>query len=208
MASLVDQDPHRFSISTSGRSPRAGAQARAHLVQGGRRGVRATAQDLDARTAALTEGGEDVLRIRGGVHEDLCRSQQQAVREGGQGMHSEVSPLAGVRRNAPRPGAKARDPSSAPASEERAGLLSVRRKARHAVSGRVGALVRVQEGGASPRRLARAPALLLLAPRHAWCAAESDPRTRGHSTLAMTLRYMHLAPSQLQEAIALLNFGQ
>ena len=29
-----------------------------------------------------------------------------------------------------------------------------------------------------------------------------------HSTLAMTLRYMHLAPSALREAIALLNFGQ
>lgn len=30
----------------------------------------------------------------------------------------------------------------------------------------------------------------------------------GHSTLAMTLRYMHLAPSTLREAIALLDFGQ
>jgi site-specific recombinase XerD len=30
----------------------------------------------------------------------------------------------------------------------------------------------------------------------------------GHSTLSMTLRYMHLAPSALREAIALLNFGQ
>ena len=30
----------------------------------------------------------------------------------------------------------------------------------------------------------------------------------GHSTLTMTLRYMHLAPSALTEAIGLLNFGQ
>jgi site-specific recombinase XerD len=30
----------------------------------------------------------------------------------------------------------------------------------------------------------------------------------GHSTLSMTLRYMHLAPSALREAIGLLNFGQ
>jgi integrase len=30
----------------------------------------------------------------------------------------------------------------------------------------------------------------------------------GHSTLAMTLRYMHLAPSALREAIGLLDFGQ
>jgi len=30
----------------------------------------------------------------------------------------------------------------------------------------------------------------------------------GHSTLAMTLRYMHLAPIALREAIELLNCGQ
>jgi hypothetical protein len=30
----------------------------------------------------------------------------------------------------------------------------------------------------------------------------------GHSTLTVTLRYMHLAPSALTEAIGLLNFGQ
>ncbi len=30
----------------------------------------------------------------------------------------------------------------------------------------------------------------------------------GHSTLTMTLRYMHLAPSALTEAIGLLNYGQ
>ena len=30
----------------------------------------------------------------------------------------------------------------------------------------------------------------------------------GHSTLAMTLRYMHLAPSALREAIGLLDVGQ
>jgi integrase len=30
----------------------------------------------------------------------------------------------------------------------------------------------------------------------------------GHSTLTMTLRYMHLAPSALREAIGLLDFGQ
>ena len=30
----------------------------------------------------------------------------------------------------------------------------------------------------------------------------------GHLTLAMTLRYMHLAPSALREAIGVLNFVQ
>jgi hypothetical protein len=30
----------------------------------------------------------------------------------------------------------------------------------------------------------------------------------GHSTLSMTLRYMHLAPSALAEAIGLLDFAQ
>jgi integrase len=29
----------------------------------------------------------------------------------------------------------------------------------------------------------------------------------GHSTLSMTLRYMHLAPSALREAIGLLDLG-
>jgi len=36
----------------------------------------------------------------------------------------------------------------------------------------------------------------------------SDQELVGHSTLTMTLRYMHLAPSALTEAIGLLNFGQ
>ena len=30
----------------------------------------------------------------------------------------------------------------------------------------------------------------------------------GHSTLSITLRYMHLAPSALREAIGLLDLGQ
>jgi len=30
----------------------------------------------------------------------------------------------------------------------------------------------------------------------------------GHATLAMTMRYMHLAPIALRHAIDLLNFGQ
>jgi hypothetical protein len=30
----------------------------------------------------------------------------------------------------------------------------------------------------------------------------------GHATMAMTMRYMHLAPSALREAISLLNVGQ
>jgi site-specific recombinase XerD len=52
--------------------------------------------------------------------------------------------------------------------------------------------------------------------RHTFC---SDLATRGappkavqelagHATLAMTLRYMHLAPAVLRQAIELLKFGQ
>ena len=42
-------------------------------------------------------------------------------------------------------------------------------------------------------------------------AAHGEVGTKGvpeYSTLSMTLRYMHLAPSALCEAIDLLNFGQ
>jgi integrase len=52
--------------------------------------------------------------------------------------------------------------------------------------------------------------------RHTFCshlamrgaAPKAIQELAGHSTLAMTLRYMHLAPSALREAIELLNFGQ
>jgi site-specific recombinase XerD len=52
--------------------------------------------------------------------------------------------------------------------------------------------------------------------RHTFCshlamrgaAPKAIQELVGHSTLSMTLRYMHLAPSALREAIGLLNFGQ
>jgi integrase len=52
--------------------------------------------------------------------------------------------------------------------------------------------------------------------RHTFCshlamkgaAPKAIQELVGHSTLSMTLRYMHLAPSALREAIDLLNFGQ
>ena len=52
--------------------------------------------------------------------------------------------------------------------------------------------------------------------RHTFCshlamrgaAPKAIQELVGHSTLTMTLRYMHLAPSALTEAIDLLNFGQ
>jgi integrase len=52
--------------------------------------------------------------------------------------------------------------------------------------------------------------------RHSFCshlamrgaAPKAIQELVGHSTLTMTLRYMHLAPSALTEAIGLLNFGQ
>jgi site-specific recombinase XerD len=68
----------------------------------------------------------------------------------------------------------------------------------------------MQTGGVSDHRFARAPAHVLLAPRHAGrgAAPKAIQELVGHSTLSMTLRYMHLAPSALCEAIGLLNFGQ
>ena len=52
--------------------------------------------------------------------------------------------------------------------------------------------------------------------RHTFCshlamrgaAPKAIQELVGHSTLTMTLRYMHLAPSALAEAMGLLNFGQ
>ena len=52
--------------------------------------------------------------------------------------------------------------------------------------------------------------------RHTFCshlamrgaAPKAIQELVGHSTLTMTLRYMHLAPTALCEAIDLLNFGQ
>jgi len=52
--------------------------------------------------------------------------------------------------------------------------------------------------------------------RHTFCshlamrgaAPKAIQELAGHSTLTMTLRYMHLAPSALREAIALLDLGQ
>lgn len=52
--------------------------------------------------------------------------------------------------------------------------------------------------------------------RHTFCshlamrgaAPKAIQDLAGHSTLTMTLRYMHLAPSALREAIGLLDFGQ
>ncbi|HEY2405669.1 MAG TPA: tyrosine-type recombinase/integrase [Polyangiaceae bacterium] len=52
--------------------------------------------------------------------------------------------------------------------------------------------------------------------RHTFCshlamrgaAPKAIQELVGHSTLTMTLRYMHLAPSALREAIGLLDFGQ
>lgn len=52
--------------------------------------------------------------------------------------------------------------------------------------------------------------------RHTFCshlamrgaAPKAIQELVGHSTLTMTLRYMHLAPSALMEAIGLLDFGQ
>jgi site-specific recombinase XerD len=52
--------------------------------------------------------------------------------------------------------------------------------------------------------------------RHTFCshlamrgaAPKAIQELVGHSTLTMTLRYMHLAPSALCEAIDMLTFGQ
>ena len=52
--------------------------------------------------------------------------------------------------------------------------------------------------------------------RHTFCshlamrgaAPKAIQELVGHSTLTMTLRYMHLAPSALREAVALLDSGQ
>jgi integrase len=52
--------------------------------------------------------------------------------------------------------------------------------------------------------------------RHTFCshlamrgaAPKAIQELAGHSTLSMTLRYMHLAPSALREAISLLDLGQ
>lgn len=46
---------------------------------------------------------------------------------------------------------------------------------------------------------------VLLAPRDAGRGGKGDQELAGHSTLAMTQRYMHLSPAAKDSAIALLN---
>jgi len=49
---------------------------------------------------------------------------------------------------------------------------------------------------------------LFLVARTSRCGApKAIQELAGHSTLAMTMRYMHLAPIALRQAIELLNFG-
>ena len=92
--------------------------------------------------------------------------------------------------------------------EVRAGVVPRGWQALHAVGNRGGSALRVQARWASHHwvhvlwhPVCSHLAMLGAAPR-------AIQELVGHSTLSMTLRYMHLAPSALREAIGLLDFGQ
>jgi integrase len=132
------------------------------------------------------------------VHGNVCDREQQTVRAFDESLHPEVSLVSGVRRPTARCDQDASDrsleselgkPFTQSAIEaalrfgcKRAGLRIIGSHVlRHTFRSHLAMR------GAAPRAI---------------------QELVGHSTLSMTLRYMHLAPSALCEAIGLLNFGQ
>ena len=68
-------------------------------------------------------------------------------------------------------------------------------EALHAVSQRSGVPLRLQASWGFETTFSRAPAHLLLAPRHEWRCRQGDSGARGSLDAQHDLRYMHLAPS-------------
>jgi integrase len=160
--------------------------------------VDAAKDDPTRNTIVLTGGDAGLRRLRGG------------------NAHGSALVLARNRGFA-QERARAEDPAyatarggleDASASSKRIGFLSHRRKPVHPVA--IEAALRYACKRAGLRRIGSHVL------RHTFCshlamlaaAPKAVQELAGHSTLTMTLRYMHLAPSALREAIELLNYGQ
>src|SRR5262245_64785783 len=98
-----------FSISTCERHGGARTEALAGSVQSGRGRVRTPTKDGASAAVSRSQGGAEVLGVRGRVPGNVRDCEQQAVRTSDEALDSEASPASRVRGAERRRNQDARD---------------------------------------------------------------------------------------------------